>query len=95
MCHQSLNRLVIDEMASASYRSRYPTIAIPALVLIERRTNLVFQLSVLISRLQRLLLIVKGAACQTGELQQAFERVPRPQSYYDSRFFCCATRFFS
>jgi F420-dependent methylenetetrahydromethanopterin dehydrogenase len=93
--HQSLNSLVIHEMASAPYSNRYAAIAIPALVLVERRANLAFQHCVLISRLQRLLLIVKGAACQTGKLQQAFERMQRPQSYYDLRFFCCATRFFS
>lgn len=76
--HQTLNALVVDDLSKVAQRERDTPIAIAALVLLEQRKDLGLQLSVLVGGAQRLLLVLKRAARQAGDLQQAFQRILLP-----------------
>jgi hypothetical protein len=69
---------VVDSLALAPNSCRDSTIPIAALVLLKERTDAVLQAGIFVPGLQYLLLIIEGAAGQTGHLKEICERVTLP-----------------
>lgn len=95
LSHQSLHRLVIDDLASVPQRCRNAPVAIAALVPIEHRADLLLELDTPLARCQQLELVVKRTACQSGGLQQCRYGMVLPEFAHYLRFFLSAARFFA
>jgi hypothetical protein len=62
---------MVDLLAQIAQRQRDAPITIAPLITSEDSLNLLFQRLILVRCLGRVQLIVKGAACQTGDFEQA------------------------
>jgi len=69
---------VVDPVALTPNSCRDSAVPVTTFVLVKERTYAHFQARILVTRLQNLLLIVESAACQTGDLEEARERVTLP-----------------
>src|SRR5260364_96604 len=92
--HETLHGFVIDQLAFLTYHSRDTAVAILALMNLENPAHSPFETRRLVRHLQRLLRIVKGAACEAGHLEQASEWILLPQLKHDLRSLSCAACFF-
>jgi len=62
---------MVDLLAQITQRQRDAPITVAPLITSEDRSDLLFQRLILVRGLGRVQLIVKGAACQTGDFEQA------------------------
>jgi len=83
--HQLLHGLVVDTRPLSFQLSSYSPIAVPAAVTIEDVADPGLQVAVSVARVKSLLLVVKAAACQPGNLQQIREWEVLPQLEHDQR----------
>jgi hypothetical protein len=69
---------VVDSVALGQNRCRNSMISIPALVLLEERTDAVLQARIFIPALKYLLLVIANASGQAGHLKEVCERITLP-----------------
>src|ERR1700710_372289 len=78
LSHKTSYFFVIDFVAAAPDRGRYPPIPVAALVLCEKDTDALLQRGALIPCLHHLLMVVESAAWQSGHLEKLRKRVTLP-----------------